>query len=131
MVTTCFPEFMRKNCLAYSVTYYHINKVVTPFHIVNCIIATPSACSVVSNCLQPHGLLLTMEFSRQEYWAGQRHLKFLTKLFSGKAWLAAHEWFIFPPGTKTAFPIFPGRQVWSCDHFELMEVSEGAALVSC
>ena len=66
--------------------------------------------------------LLSMEFSRQEYWAEQRHLKFLRKLLSGKAWLAL---------TKTAFSIFPGSQVWSCDHFEPMEVSEGAALFSC
>ena len=28
------------------------------------------SCSVVSDCLQPHGLWVSMEFSRPEYWSG-------------------------------------------------------------
>ena len=59
--------------------------------------------------------LLSMEFSRQEYSAGQRHLKFLRKLLSGKAWLAAHEQVYFPSRDKDCIshhPWQPGVVMW-------------------
>ena len=59
--------------------------------------------------------LLSMEFPRQEYWDGQRHLKFLRKLLSGKAWLAAHEQVYFSSRDKDCIshhPWQPGVVMW-------------------
>ena len=59
--------------------------------------------------------LLSMEFSRQEYWAEQRHLKFLRKLLSGKAWLAAHLQVYFSSSDKDCIfhlPWQPGMVMW-------------------